>query len=1208
MAADADRHFLFGLLALQVGLIDQSQLVAAFHAWTRDKARPLADHLRALGHLNLEQRGLVEALAAQHLKKHGGDAERSLAAVGVGTSIRRSLAAIGDSQISSTLVGLVLGPDGDGDPERTAFYSVGAPTSDGQRFRILRPHARGGLGAVFVAMDEELHREVALKQILDDYADEPGSRARFLAEAEITGGLEHPGIVPVYGLGTDGDGRPYYAMRFIRGDSLKEAIGHFHAGTLPAGLAGPAGSRDLALRKLLRRFVDVCNTIDYAHSRGVLHRDIKPANVIVGKYGETLVVDWGLAKAVGRAEPGVESGERTLVPSPASGSAGTLAGSALGTPAYMSPEQAEGQLERLGPRSDVYSLGATLYCLLTGKPPFAGEAADVIRAVQRGDVRPPRQLDSSIDPALEAICRKAMAHRPEDRYASGRALGDDLDRWMADEPVSAWREPPTRRARRWARRNRIAVTAAAVALVAGMVGLSAVLAVQTKANAELTRSRAAVEARYDLAVEAIRTFHTGVSQDFLLKQDQFKDVRDRLLKSASDFYGKLGRLLGQESDRASRRALWQANREVAELTARVGRPEDALVAHRQVLAAREALRAEAPADPDLTVDLARSLDAVAQLLETTGQTREAEVTYRKAETLLVESAPLTAKAAAQAALADCRRRLGFLLGHTGRNDEALSVFGQARADQEALAHSPGATAESRRDLADTITGVADLLSRTGRTAAAEAGYREAVAIQQELADANPGVPEFRNSLGSGHHNLGMLLGEMGRSTAAEIEYRKAVAIQQELADANQGVIDFRKVLASTHHGLGWLLHRTGESSEAAAEYRRALAIYQKLADDNPGVIELHSRLALSHNNLAFLLSHTGEASEATAEYRKAQAILQKLADDNPALTDFRHRLGLTFNGFGGLLHQTGKAEEAEAEFRKALALYQKLVDDNPAVTEFRSFLAHSHNNLGNLLSQAGRSSEAEAEYGRALLQRQKLVDDNPAIPRFRSDLANSLLHLGFQLAQAGRTDEALGYYAREEAIRQKLTEAGSATPDDREALANCRINTANLLRRSGKLDEALAACEHARALRGPLVEAHPESPRYRAGLGETYLRLGQVRCDMGDLAGAADAWKRACAHFDGTGSLDPELTFLRACGHACLASLAGRPGSGASAAEGADRSETAMAVLRRAVAMGYRDANAYRTESALDPLRDRDDFRLLMMDLAMPADPFAAAR
>ena len=239
---------------------------------------------------------LLEALVAQHMKKHG-DAEKSLAAITARRSTRESLAQLGDPDIKGALACVVVGSsqlESEADPERTASYAVGTATSDGQRFRVLRPHARGGLGAVFVALDTELHREVAFKQILDAHADDPASRQRFVLEAEVTGGLEHPGIVPVYGLGTDADGRPYYAMRFIRGDSLKEAIEHFHA---DLALKKEPGRRSLEERKLLRRFLDVCNAIGYAHSRGVLHRDIKPGNVIVGRHGETMVVDWGLAKA-----------------------------------------------------------------------------------------------------------------------------------------------------------------------------------------------------------------------------------------------------------------------------------------------------------------------------------------------------------------------------------------------------------------------------------------------------------------------------------------------------------------------------------------------------------------------------------------------------------------------------------------------------------------------------------------------------------------------------------------------------------------------------------------------------------------------------------------------------------------------------------------------------------------------------------------------
>jgi serine/threonine-protein kinase len=364
----ADRDLLFGLLALQNGLIDQVQLVAAFQAWTRDKGKPLAGHLVARGDLDAEQRAGVEAMVTLHVKKHGGDVAKSLAAIPAGRSTREGLAQVGDAHVEASLAHVGAAPTQAGEEaDRTATYSVGSATSDGQRFRVLRPHARGGLGAVFVALDVELNREVALKHILDSYADNLTSRQRFLLEAEVTGGLEHPGIVPVYGLGTYGDGRPYYAMRFIRGDSLKEAIERFHADEV---FRHNPGRRSLALSKLLRRFLDVCNAIDYAHSRGVLHRDIKPGNVIIGRHGETLVVDWGLAKATGEAVPG--TGERTLMPRSASGSAETLAGSALGTPSYMSPEQARGELDSLGPRSDVYSLGATLYCLLTGRPPLEG--------------------------------------------------------------------------------------------------------------------------------------------------------------------------------------------------------------------------------------------------------------------------------------------------------------------------------------------------------------------------------------------------------------------------------------------------------------------------------------------------------------------------------------------------------------------------------------------------------------------------------------------------------------------------------------------------------------------------------------------------------------------------------------------------------------------------------------------------------------------
>ena len=197
------------------------------------------------GDLDADDRAAVEALVARHIRRHGGP-EKSLAAVGVARSTCESLADLGDPDVQASLdqVGLAYGSTQDVDPDCSTSYAVGTTAHGSQRFRVLRPHARGGLGAVFVAFDSELNREVALKQIIDLHADDPISRQRFLLEAEVTGGLEHPGIVPVYALGSQADGRPYYAMRFIRGDSLKSAIDRFHG---DESLKKDAGGRLLEL-------------------------------------------------------------------------------------------------------------------------------------------------------------------------------------------------------------------------------------------------------------------------------------------------------------------------------------------------------------------------------------------------------------------------------------------------------------------------------------------------------------------------------------------------------------------------------------------------------------------------------------------------------------------------------------------------------------------------------------------------------------------------------------------------------------------------------------------------------------------------------------------------------------------------------------------------------------------------------------------------
>jgi serine/threonine-protein kinase len=357
MSASSDRNLVFGLLALQMDFVSREQLLDAMQAWMLAKQTPLGEVLRARGALSEEDRAALERLVDRHVQRHGGE-QGSLAALHVEDGVREGLERLGDSEIHTTVASLA--PTSGNGPAR--------PTDTaGARYRRVRPHARGGLGEVFVALDEELRREVALKEIQERLADDTDSRSRFVREAEITGNLEHPGVVPVYGLGTYPDGRPFYAMRFIRGESMQAAIERFHQAD--ALRSRDPGERSLALRDLLGRFVAVCDAVAYAHARGIIHRDLKPQNVILGEYGETLVVDWGLARHVADRE-GQTAAARPVTTSQQS--TATEHGQVLGTLAYMPPEQAHGWLDELGRHSDVFALGATLYALLTGRPRTSG--------------------------------------------------------------------------------------------------------------------------------------------------------------------------------------------------------------------------------------------------------------------------------------------------------------------------------------------------------------------------------------------------------------------------------------------------------------------------------------------------------------------------------------------------------------------------------------------------------------------------------------------------------------------------------------------------------------------------------------------------------------------------------------------------------------------------------------------------------------------
>lgn len=452
---------------------------------------------------------------------------------------------------------LTPGSDPGPNPSQDRTEDYHGPRPDrllGNRFLLQRllPHS-GHLGEVWEARDLELQRTVAVKLIGGKIAEDLAAQERFLREADITSQLEHSGVAPVFGYGVTPDGRPWYAMRFIHGQTLSDAIAAHYRAHPPDQRLSAQGN--LEFRSILRRFLTVCGTISYAHGRAVIHRDLKPGNIMFGaREGDTLVLDWGLGKPVGEplmaegiwsgsgAGSGLGSGSRTglgsgsslerpVVHVSGSGSSdATIPGSKVGTPRYMSPEQARGEPANYA--SDVYGLGATLYHIATSRSPyFESPYPEVFEHVRQGLFRRPRELCPRIDPELEAIILKAMAYEPLDRYPSAAALADDLERWLDDQPVAVYRASFPTRLRRWARRRPSLVTGGLVLLLA-LAGASVPLAVlygqATESKARANTNAAEAKRQQILAEKNAEAARKELRESTDLMQNLLSHVYSRI--------------------------------------------------------------------------------------------------------------------------------------------------------------------------------------------------------------------------------------------------------------------------------------------------------------------------------------------------------------------------------------------------------------------------------------------------------------------------------------------------------------------------------------------------------------------------------------------------------------------------------------------------------------------------------------------------------
>ena len=356
---NVDQNLLFGVLALQIDLVDIRQFLEACALWATRNESLLVDLMLERGWIEQADKEHLDYFVKRKIQRLDGDGGRGLE--GKCEEVKRSLAAINGTDIQESPAGSC---DADS-PPMTLTADFCQPTND--RYELRRLHAQGGIGRIWLAHDTHLDRTVALKELRSERSNSPRAVARFVREAQITGQLQHPGITPIYDLGRHrAKDAPFYTMRFVEGTTLSDAVSAYHE----RRKCGEAEATDLL--DMLNAFVAVCKTIAYGHSNGVLHRDVKSQNVVLGGFGEVIVLDWGLAKNLQDSE-----GER-IEPAPfvadaeLSDGALTVQGQTLGTPAYMSPEQAAGRLDDIDHRTDVYGLGAMLYEILTGQPPFSG--------------------------------------------------------------------------------------------------------------------------------------------------------------------------------------------------------------------------------------------------------------------------------------------------------------------------------------------------------------------------------------------------------------------------------------------------------------------------------------------------------------------------------------------------------------------------------------------------------------------------------------------------------------------------------------------------------------------------------------------------------------------------------------------------------------------------------------------------------------------
>jgi serine/threonine protein kinase len=801
------------------------------------------------------------------------------------------------------------------------------PSSDQHvdRYQFLGEIARGGMGAVLKGRDTDLGRDLAVKVLLEKHRDNPGLLRRFVEEAQIGGQLQHPGIVPVYELGCFDDRRPFFTMKLVKGHTLAALL---------------EARRDLIhdRPRFLAIFETVCQTMAYAHARGVIHRDLKPHNVMVGSFGEVQVMDWGLAKVLRTAslvdERTPEHQRETLVETARSSSEtyASHAGAIMGTPGYMPPEQASGEVESVDERADVFALGAILCEILTGHPPYSGRSlAEVHRKAKAGDLSDAldRLAACGAEAELLELARRCLARRAPDRHRDARDVAQAMTTYLAGvqdrlRTTELARVEAQARTEEERKRRKTQLRMAAAILLALALGTAGVAFQWNRAERHLRTA----ESRFGLAREAIERFYTGASEDVLLKEPQFKELREKLLGSSLEFYKKLQASLEVESGGSPRPELAAAYESVGKITGEIGSVPTAIEALQRAIEIRRKLAAEDRLSSETQATLANVLEKQAEYISSVGRVDESLKVVQEAGAIrqwISDREPNVVRRSMD--LAENAVQLGTVLGsRLGRLQDGIEATERAISIYGSLPREAKASPAALRGMGDAQFARCTLLHMMGRAAESFEPINSAVAAYEQLARLAPDDLPMRERLGRALMNSGTVAVDINKLEAAGQSFRRALANYEGLVHDRPNNTRFKFDLGLAHHSLAWWLGRVGRNADGLDEYRRAIEVFERLARDHPSVAEYACRQGNSLTNRADLLRAMGRLDEALLTMKQSKLVIDKVLQSDPDVPAYQSMSADVAINIAAVLYEMGRNAEAKAAYQQALVQHDRLTN------------------------------------------------------------------------------------------------------------------------------------------------------------------------------------------------------------------------------------------------------------------------------------------